>query len=216
MGGDGCLVNALILFAALTMVDVPVTDEGASFCVTVTPDVPGLYYFRATATNSEAETSAFSPDPTLRKQLPGDICWQNPSQNVNETTLVDLVSIRVYYDTEPINVLPAVPSAPATTITMTADCAQTCQSATVIQGETGTEITIDWNTSDGPFEVRVLKWPDGTVPVAVGTMQGNTFSWAPTKAGVYYVTLEGQTLSSGVMTHLFFVKLAAPSGGGLG
>lgn len=204
-----------LAFAAAAILDVPVTEEGASFCVDLAPDPPGEYYVRMTATDAGGDMSGLSNE--IRKPLPGQVCWENPDANVNESTLTDLVSVRVLYDQDPIGTVHIVPKAPAVDISVDLPC-NGCQSTTVVPGQTGQTVPIEWNTSDGPFELEIYRWPDepDDAPILrAPSLTSNFFNWTPTRAGVYVVRIDGQTLNAGAAQHLLYIKLAAPDPGGI-
>lgn len=78
--------------------NVTTTSPGADVCTTLS--ATGLNYVRATATNDDADQSAFSNQRL--KDLPGQVCWTNPTQNSDNTPLTDLAFVTVFWSAEPI------------------------------------------------------------------------------------------------------------------
>lgn len=198
--------------AAETTFEVLTVNEGRGLCVDVAA-APAQYYIRMTASDSEGNESQLSGQ--VKEDLPGEVCWQNPDQNVDLSSLTDLVRVTVYYDVSPIRILTVRPKTPYVSIPKVVACGGNCATAAVHQSETGQDVVIDWLTTDGPFTLRVLEWPDGTTPVAQANTANNSFTWTPAKAGIYFVTIEGQALTTAGIGHLFYIKLAAPTGGGI-
>ena len=201
-----------LIIAAAAVLEIPTMSEGDGLCVDVPAAVAAEHHARMTATDTEGNESGLSNE--VQKDLPGEVCWQNPDQNVDHSELTDLERVTIYYDQAPIAIATARPAAPYISIPMVVDC-NGCTSAAVHQSETGDAVVIDWLTTDGPFTLRVLEWPDGETPVALANTPNNSFTWTPTKAGIYFVTIEGQALTTAGIGHLFYIKLAAPSGGGI-
>lgn len=201
--------------AAVVTVLIDTTDEGASQCVAITPETPGDYYVRMKAHNAAGDESLYTPSTTLVKAFPAQLCWTNPTHNIDGSPLSDLTHVSIYYDAVPV-LSPAVPNAPVAAISISSTCQPgDCQSATVVRGETSQALNVTWDTQDGPFSVRVFEWPGGTVPIAQSTnLSNNSFTWTPNRAGVYSMQIDGQTLTSAI-TYLFYIELAAPTGGGI-
>lgn len=110
------------------------------------------------------------------------------------------------------------PDPPEPQISLILNCELTeCIRATVVAGVTGEPLIIRWDTEDRPFVVRIYAWPSGTVPVAQAERDGpaNQFTWTPARAGIYYATVEGPALTTGEISHLIYIQLAAPDPGGI-
>ena len=98
-----------------------------------------------------------------------------------------------------------------------------CSSFTglILSGVTGNIFTISWNLMTVPAVVSMYEYPPkvGAVPVVSGTFAAGvtTYNWVPSRAGVYYSRVCGITcIDSYNNSFLFHVKLAPPSGGGVG
>lgn len=185
----------------------PTTEPGATVCATVSP-LAGRYSVDATATDTDGNESARSNQ--IEKQLPGEICWRNPTENIDGTALDDLELVTLYYE-----LLEADPGEP-TVIALSVDCAAAvaCLAVEVVAGITGQPINLTWPATTPPYEVTVSEWPDDD-PVALGTLQGESFEWTPTRAGAYSLTVQDSSGDSTPVEHVFVIKLAAPTSGGI-
>lgn len=185
----------------------PTTDPGATVCATVEP-LSGRYAVEATATDVDGNESARSN--RVERQLPGEVCWRNPTENIDGTALDDLERVTLYYE-----LLDADPGDPAV-IALSVDCSApvVCVPVSVVGSVTGRPINLTWPATTPPYEVTVSEWPDDD-PVALGTMQGESFLWTPTRAGAYSLTVQDSSGVSTPLEHVFVIKLAAPTSGGI-
>jgi len=89
----------------------------------------------------------------------------------------------------------------------------------ILLGETGKPITIGWQTLTGSKTVKVFKYPliTAAIPVAQGTVTADTFTYVPTKAGMYsvQVCLGTSCTDSSATSYLFYITLAPVTGGGV-
>ena len=87
----------------------------------------------------------------------------------------------------------------------------------LLVGETGKPVTLQWN-APGVKRVEVLEYND-TVPVAAGDFNGSTWTFTPTKAGLFYTRVRTcdtcEWMYSDEQGFMYYFKLAAPTGGGI-
>ena len=94
---------------------IQTTESGAELCDPW--EITGTYYFRMTATDADSNESALSNQ--VQKTDPTELCWVNPTRNVDDTTLADLAYVTLYWSTQPIigedgTVVEAIPNLPIT------------------------------------------------------------------------------------------------------
>ena len=79
--------------------DQSTTDAGAEQCMALS-GLTGSWYFRATAWDAEGNQSVLSNE--VLKTDPTQVCWANPTENVDGSSLTDLTKVTIYYSSEPI------------------------------------------------------------------------------------------------------------------
>ena len=99
----------------------------------------------------------------------------------------------------------------------TASCDDCDYAGSVTISETNKEILTQW-TSNTNWEVQVLE-QGNSLPTLSGQFSGSSWRFTPPRAGLYHVRArkcgDCEWEGGGDQGHLIYVKLAAPSGGGL-
>jgi hypothetical protein len=72
--------------------NIPATQPGEQQCTPVSG--AGVWYYRMTAVDAEANESGLSNE--VIKTDATEVCWMNPTENVDGTALTDLVSLNLY------------------------------------------------------------------------------------------------------------------------
>lgn len=217
-----------ILWALIFMLDslvVPTTVPGDRVCMP--SPAPDGSYIRLTALNTQSEMSALSP---RHRNAQGElydaqwnngqeICWTNPSRNVDQSLLTDLQQVNMYWKDTPI--VPADIPPPTLFRPVLRSVSQPqgeVVQTTILVGSTGRPVTLTWE-AEGCTEVQVVRW-GSTFPIVSGTFNGTTWDFTPPRAGLFSVRMRAcdatEWIDSEDQGYMFYFKLEAPTGGGLG
>lgn len=209
---------ALVFAAAITGTNYPTTDPGAELCAPFAG--PDNSFVRMTATNEASEQSSLSNTATIDNGQ--DLCWRNPTDNVDGSVLDDLAFVTYYYASTPFdeddfgNPPPDTPSLDSVTAVQDGTAVV---ATNLLIGVTGEPVDITWDDAWACTQVQVLPY-GGSVPVATGNFSSTAWSFTPPRAGLFSVRMrECDTtdwLNSEDQGFLLYFKLAAPTGGGLG
>ena len=159
-----CLAS-IVFLAGLSARSVDTTVPGATVCEPLTE--VGQYWVRATATDTDVNQSGLSTE--IVKTLPGDVCWENPSQNIDNSPLTDLAFVTLLYSTSPIVAGGTGPN--SVTIRPNSVSCPGCDNlaANLLVGETGKEVAVAWDALPGADEIRIqVVGYGGTVPIISG------------------------------------------------
>lgn len=207
-----CLLPALANAGIAGSRTTATSDPGAQVCA---PFADSSRFVRAVAVDTDGNSSALSNE--VFKDVWSQVCWQNPTQNVDGTPLTDLASVTFFYSSSNITEDDFTDPDPVGILTDVSGVDSEKQSVTLLIGETGKPVTLQWDIA-GEKQVQVVEYGK-TTPIVTGNFNGDSWEFTPPQAGLFYTRARSCDTCPWANSYdqgfLYHFKLAAPSGGGI-